>query len=49
MRGEDVMLIDSSRKIIRKFSVFNDGEIGIDAESQKIIMHTDMDDDCESS
>ncbi len=43
------MLFDSSRKKYHKYKIFLDEEIGIDVESQNILIKSDMDEDCKSS
>lgn len=48
-KAADLMLYDSSKKHFCRYSVYLDSEIGIDQESQRIIIKSELDDDCESS
>lgn len=48
-KAADLMLYDSSKKHFCRYSVYLDSEIGIDQESQHIIIKSELDDDCESS
>jgi hypothetical protein len=45
----DIMLFDSSKKSYCRYQVYFDDEIGIDGESQQLLIRSDMDEDCSSS
>lgn len=45
----DLMLFDCSKKNFCRYRVFIDDEIGIDKSSQKILINSNMDEDCQSS
>jgi hypothetical protein len=45
----DIILFDTARTQFCMYRVFVDEEIGIDGESQQMLVKSDMDEDCESS
>jgi hypothetical protein len=45
----DIMLFDTARTQFCMYRVFMDEEIGIDGESQQMLVKSDMDEDCDSS
>jgi hypothetical protein len=40
------MFSDISKKVTRRFLVFSDADVGIDKASQKMLISSEMDDDC---